>query len=123
MANCDKNILDLDVSLSRPNPTDYVIMTQPDGFSIIRQWASLFPPDIEFKVDAVGNPANYPASGQPTFQDDTMIGRRIRLYRQQQKQSLFDAGGGYFYAFNKTTGTLTVTPNFIADEIIQIEVD
>jgi hypothetical protein len=36
---------------------------------------------------------------------------------------LFDAGGGYFYAFNKTTGTLTVTPNFIADEIIQIEVD
>ena len=123
MADCDKNILGLDVALSRPNPTDWVMFTQPDGFTVIRQWQTMFPNDIEFKVDDIGNPSNYPASGTSVFQDDTMIGRRVRFYRQQQKQSLFDAGGGYYYAFNRTTGTIVATPNFIADEIIQIEID
>lgn len=121
--NCDKNILDLPVSNSRPNPTDWIIFTQPDGTTVIRQWSSLFPDDIEFKVGAVGNPDNYPTDGESTFTDPSMVGRRIRFYRNQQPQSTFDAGGGYYYSFNRTTGTITATPNFSNDEIIQVYID
>lgn len=122
MANCQTNILDLPLSVTAPLSTDVVMFTNTSGDTVIRTWgtvnAGTSPTDIEFEV---GQGGGYPNTGDSTFQDDSMIGKRVRLFRNNIKQSLADRSG-YHYTFNSVSGTITFTPNLTDEELIQIEI-
>lgn len=121
--DCEKNILELPVSASIPSNTDVVIFTLADGTSVIRTWATILggiiPNDIALKVDAGGS---NPVAGDTTYTNTALIGKRIRLFRQGLKQGTTDPGGGYYYSFNNSTGTITPSPAFQADEVFSIEI-
>lgn len=122
MANCEKQILELQLSTSLPNPTDRVIFTLADGTSITRTWASILgstsPNDIEFKVGATG----YPGDGATSFSSALLKNRRIRLFRNFTKGTKLANAGGFIYSFNSPAGIVTFTPALTQDEIIQIEI-
>lgn len=119
---CHQNVLEIPLSTSLPNPTDSVIFTFTDGLSVRRTWATILggltPNDIEFKVGASG----YPGDGSTSYTSALLRNRRVRVYRNSQKQSKLSNAGGFLYAFNPVTGTITFTPALTQDEIIQIEI-
>lgn len=121
MAQCEKHILEIPLSGSLPNPTDKVIFTLVDGTSVIRTWAtilgSISPNDIEFKVGATG----YPGDGATSYQANLLKNKRIRLFRNSQKQTTISNAGGFTYSFVQVTGTITFIPAVTLGEIIQIE--
>lgn len=119
---CETNILEIPVDNSLPNSNDVVIFTRADGTSVIKTWGSvlnsLSPADIEYKV---GVTPGFPSDGSPTYQNNALINRRVRVYRQYLKQSTIGTSDDYRYTFNQATGTITFFPNQSQDEIIQIE--
>lgn len=121
MANCEKNILDLPLRLTAPALTDVFILTHVDGTSEIITWAvilaSLSPTDILFQVGDLG----WPQDGDSSYQNNVLIGRRVRMYRNKILQSTIDAGDGFYYSFNSVIGTITFSPILSEDEIIQIQ--
>lgn len=124
MATCDKNILDIPVSAAVPANTDVIIITDASGVSTIRTWATVLggitPTDIYFQVGVtVGS---YPAAGATSYTFAALIGKRIRVFRQGIKQPTVDPGGGYFYTFNNSTGEISPSPAFAADEQWSIEI-
>jgi hypothetical protein len=122
MANCEKSILDAaSLTPTAPDADDVVMFTLPDGTTVLRAWstisAGLVPPDKEIIVTASGGDIN---NGAATKIFSDLIGRRIRFFRNELKQSTIDRGGSY-YSFDSATGTLSVTPAATTDELFQIE--
>lgn len=120
---CEQNILDIPLNSSLIDPNEVVIFTLPDGTSVLRKWSvilgAITPADIEFQV---GVTVGAPSDGDPTYTNAALIGKRIRVFRQFLKQSTLVVSGGYSYSFNNTTGAITPTPAFAADEVWQIEI-
>ena len=73
--------------------------------------------DIDFEIGQPGAPA----AGAVTYQDDRLIGKKIRFFRGGLKQYRI-AGSGYYYAFSSETGTLTVSPAWSSEEKNSIEI-
>lgn len=122
MPSCEKNILDAaEVTPTLPDSDDLVLFTLPDGTSVFRTWATisagLVPPDKEIEVTASGGTINN-GDNAKIFSD--LIGRRIRFYRNNIKQSTINQGGSY-YSFNAVTGQVSWVPAAVTLELFQIE--
>ena len=121
-SNCEKNILEIPLNSALPGSDDVVIFTAPDGTSVLRRWSVILnafsPQDIEFQV---GVTVGAPSDGATSYTNTSLIGKRVRVFRQFLKQPQFNAGG-YWYSFNSVTGTITPSPAFMQDEVWQIEI-
>jgi len=122
MANCEKNILDAaDLTPTAPDADDVVMFTLPDGTTVLRAWstvmAGMVPPDIEIEVTASGGDIN---NGDTAKVFSSLIGRRIRFYRNYKKEGTANRGGSY-YSFNPATGQVSWVPAAATEEYFQIE--
>lgn len=121
--DCEKNILEVPVSASIPANTDVVIFTLADGTSVIRTWATILggitPNSIQLFVDGGGS---NPVAGDPSYTNTALIGKRVTVSRQGLEQPTQDPGGGYYYSFDNSTGTITPSPAFQAGEYWIIKV-
>lgn len=122
MPSCEKNVLDaVPLTPTLPDADDAVIFTLPDGTSVLRAWstisAGLVPPDKEIEVTASGGTINN-GDNAKIFSD--LIGRRIRFYRNNIKQSTINQGASYF-SFNPVTGQVSWVPAAATLELFQFE--
>lgn len=118
---CDQNVLDIPVSPSVPDGTDYLIFTKADGTSVLRVWnnvlTGLIPNDEEILVTLSGGAIN---NGDTFFIRPAFIGKRVRLWRNNIKQGTINTGGSY-YTFTPGTGRFDIVPAASTDETFQIE--
>jgi hypothetical protein len=75
-------------------------------------------PDIDFRVGDTG----FPADGETTYQNNALINKKIRLFRNSVKQTKVTNEYGYSFGFDPTTGVVTVTPAYKSGEFISIEI-
>lgn len=124
MADCEQNILSIPVYSGTIPNTAVIMITFNDGSTVISTWAtilgSIISNDIEFVVGSGVGSA--PDDGDTVFQDDSLIGKRVRVFRQGLKQPTSDPGGGYYYSFNNVTGEISPSPAFANDEFWSIEI-
>ena len=122
MASCEKNILEIPLTASAPDADDVIIFMLPDGTSVLRSWstisAGLVPNDKEIVITATGGDIN---NGDTSKVFADLMGRRIRFFRNKQKESLASIGGGSSYSWNSGTGTLSFSPAASTDELFQVE--
>lgn len=123
MPDCEESVLDIPLNSSLPDPNEVIIFTFPDGTSVIRKWSvisgAITPPDIEFQV---GVTPGFPSDGDTEYTNEALIGKRVRVFRQFQKQTTLSIVGGYYYSFNSVTGTIVPSPAFGDEEVWSIEI-
>lgn len=74
--------------------------------------------DIDFVVGTEG----YELDGQTNYTNENLIGRKIRVFRNNIKQSKTITWNGYVYGFNPTNGRVSFTPALQNEELISIEI-
>jgi hypothetical protein len=80
--------------------------------------------DIEFSVGdaftSLGDPA--PQGGESFYQNNNLIGVKIRLVRNHISQGIKNDGSGYWYSFDTTKGKVLFYPNLVKEEYVQIQI-
>lgn len=69
-------------------------------------------PDINF----------FASSPMSSYQNDTLKGKKVRLFRSGIKQAISANDEGYYYSFDIDTGTVVPIPAFTVNEYVSLEI-
>lgn len=124
MPDCEIDILDAAViSPTDPGDADLVLMILPDGTAIWRTWGqlktALVPNDYERVVDDGVDPDEI-NTGTGNIILDQFAGFRVRVIRNGVTQAQIVNATGFYYDYDKPTGTFDFHPAAEKDELFQI---
>jgi hypothetical protein len=121
---CEQNAVDsAAIVTSLPGANELVWFTDAlTGLTVFRRWStmlqSLGATDIEFQIGVTGGA---PVAGAFTYTNAALIGKRIRLFRDELKQHTIGDSTMRKYSFDDTTGLITVNVAWADLERVSIE--